>query len=96
MLKFLIGAAAAFALLAATPAAACEDCKHCQHGKKETAAATEKQKGTMVAEEKKEEHKGCGCDHSASKECKCGEKCSCASCPVHGKKGEKKEEQKKT
>jgi len=95
MLKFLIGAAAAFALLAATPAAACDDCKSCPHGKKETAAATEK-KATVVAEEKKEEHKGCGCDHAASKECKCGEKCACASCPVHGKKGEKKEEQKKS
>src|SRR5512135_3692750 len=74
MLKFLIGAAAAFALLVATPAAACDDCKSCPHGKKETAAATE-QKGTMVAEDKKEEHKGCGCNHEGSKECKCGEKC---------------------
>ena len=95
MLKFLIGAAAAFALLAATPAAACDDCKNCPHGKKETAAATEK-KGTIVAEDKKEEHKGCGCDHAASKDCKCGEKCKCASCPVHGKKAEPKEEQKKS
>jgi hypothetical protein len=95
MLKFLIGAAAAFALLTATPAAACDDCKSCPHGKKETAAATE-QKGTVVAEEKKDEHKGCGCNHEGAKDCKCGEKCKCASCPIHGKKGEKKEEQKKS
>lgn len=95
MLKYLIGAAAALALLAATPAAACDDCKSCPHGKKETAAATEK-KGTVVAEEKKDEHKGCGCNHEASKDCKCGEQCKCASCPIHGKKGEKQEEQKKS
>jgi len=94
MLKYLLGAAAAIALFA-TPASACDDCKNCPHAKKDTSAQVEK-KGVVVAEDKKDEHKTCGCDHSASKDCKCGEKCHCATCPVHGKKGEKKEEQKKS
>ncbi len=90
MLKFLLGAAAAFALLTATPAAAaaCGDCKECPH-KKDTTAQV--QQTGAVAEADKHEHKGCGCDHAASKECKCGEVCKCAACPVHGKKGEKTE-----
>jgi opacity protein-like surface antigen len=88
MLKFLLGAAAAFALLSAAPAAACDDCKSCPQHK--AAAATGDSKGA-VAEADKHEHKGCGCDHAANKECKCGEKCACASCPVHAKKTEKTE-----
>ncbi len=95
MLKFLVGAAAAIALIAAAPALADEGCKNCPMNKKEAAAAVEK-KGTVVAEEKKDAPKGCGCNHEGAKDCKCGEKCACASCPVHGKKGEKKEEQKKS
>ena len=89
MLKFLLGAAAAFALLAAAPASACDDCKSCPHHKKE--AAAEVQKTGAVAEADKKEQKGCGCDHAASKDCKCGEKCACATCPVHGKKAEEKQ-----
>ena len=88
MLKFLLGAAAALALLAATPAAACDDCKNCPHHKD---ASAQVQKTGAVAEADKKETKGCGCDHAASKECKCGEKCACASCPVHGKKDTKTE-----
>jgi hypothetical protein len=90
MLKFLLGGAAAFALLGSSPALAgnCGDCKDCPH-KKETAAQA--QKPGAVAEADKKEQKGCGCDHAASKECKCGEKCACATCPVHAKKGEKTE-----
>lgn len=89
MLKFLLGAAAALALLAATPAAAaCGDCKDCPH-KKDTTAQV--QKSSAVAEADKKEMKGCGCVHAGNKECKCGEKCQCAECPVHGKKGEKAE-----
>jgi hypothetical protein len=79
MLKFLLGAAAAFALVSATPATACPDCKDCPQHK------------SVTAEAEKKDAKSCGCEHSASKECKCGEKCACASCPVHGKKGEKSE-----
>ena len=85
MLKFLLGAAAALALFAATPASACDGCKDCKHNK---SAAAQTEGKTAVAEADKHEHKGCGCDHAANKECKCGEKCACASCPVHGKKGE--------
>jgi hypothetical protein len=83
MLKSLLGAAAAFALLAAAPAIACDDCQ-----KQHTAQAGQK---TSVAEEKKDEHKGCHC--TAAKDCKCGEKCACANCKA---KEEKKEEQKKS
>lgn len=41
------------------------------------------------------EEKGCACQKSEKKECKCGDKCKCADCPVHGKKGEKKDAPKK-
>ncbi len=88
MLKFLLGAAAALALFAATPASACDGCKDCKHNK---SAAAQTDATTKVADADKKEAKSCGCDHAANKECKCGEKCSCASCPVHGKKGEAKE-----
>jgi hypothetical protein len=86
MLKSLLGAAAAFALLAATPAVACEECQ--KHQAAQAAPAGQK---TSVAEEKKDEHKGCHC--TSAKDCKCGEKCGCASCKA---KVEKKEEQKKS
>ncbi len=90
MLKFLLGAAAAFALLAAAPASAspCGDCKDCPHKKE---ASAQVQKTGAVAEADKKDAKTCGCDHAAAKDCKCGEKCACATCPVHGKKGEKSE-----
>jgi hypothetical protein len=88
MLKFLLGAAAALALVAAAPASACNDCKECPHKKE---ASAQVQKTGAVAEADKKETKGCGCDHAASKECKCGDKCACATCPVHAKKGEKTE-----
>ena len=88
MLKFLLGAAAAFALLAAAPASAspCGDCKDCPHKKE---ASAQVQKTGAVPEADKKDAKTCGCDHAAAKDCKCGEKCACATCPVHGKKGEK-------
>lgn len=89
MLKLVLGAVAAFALLASSPAlAGCGDCKDCPHKKEATAQAG---MPAAVAEADKKEHKGCGCDHAASKECKCGDKCACATCPVHAKKGEKTE-----
>jgi hypothetical protein len=89
MLKFLASAVAALALLAATPAAACgDDCKNCPMHKKEAAAQTSK---GAVAEADKKDEKGCQCMQGEKKECKCGEKCACPSCPVHGKKAEKPE-----
>jgi hypothetical protein len=81
MMKLVLGAAAALALALATPASACPDCKSCPHGKKDTVAQAEKKDDS------------CHCVAKAG-ECKCGDKCACANCPVHGKKGEKKEEKK--
>jgi len=78
MMKLLVGVAAAFALLAASPARACDDCKNCPHHAKEAAAQT---KGTQVAEaEKKDEkkdEKACPCGAKEAKDCKCGDKCHC-------------------
>ena len=89
MLKSLLGAAAALALLAAAPALACDDCKNCPNHKQEAAAQV--QKSAAVAEADKKAEKGCACVQDGKKECKCGEKCACPSCPIHGKKGEKVE-----
>ena len=89
MNKLLLGVLAAFALVAATPVLACEDCKNCQHHKKETAQA---EKATTVADaEKKDEKPGCKCHDQ--KDCKCGEKCGCSACKM---KAEKKDEPKKS
>ena len=66
MLKYLLGAATAIALLA-TPVSACEDCKNCQHHKETTAQADKK------------DAPGCHCKGSDGK-CKCGDKCQCAHC----------------
>jgi hypothetical protein len=88
MMKFLLGVAAALALVAATPAAACEDCKNCPNHKKESAQVEKK---STLAEADKKEEKGCTCHGAAQKECKCGDKCHCMD-----KKDDKKEEPKKT
>jgi hypothetical protein len=90
MLKLLAALAAALALVAASPARACDDCKNCPHHQQEASA---KLAGTVVAESDKKDAKTCGCDHSDKKACKCGDKCQCADCPVHGK-GAKKVDQK--
>lgn len=90
MMKFLLGAAAALALVLASPASAspCGDCKNCPNHKEHAAQA---QKAGTVAEADKKDQKGCHCVKDGKKECGCGEKCACADCPVHGKKGEKAE-----
>ena len=89
MLKFLLGAAAAFALLSAAPASACPDCKDCPHKHEASAQA---QKAGAVAEADKKDGKSCACAKSAdTKACQCGEKCACDACPLHGKKAEKTE-----
>ena len=94
MMKLILGAVAALFLVAATPAAACSDCKSCPNHKKESAAAAAP--AAVVADADKKEG-GCHCKHtSEAKDCKCGEACKCADCPVHGKKGEKKDEPKKS
>ena len=88
MLKHLLGAAAALALLAATPAGACGDCKSCPH--KMGAAAQVQQPGT-AAEAGKKDGAACRCMQAGEKTCKCGDRCACASCPVHGQKDVKAE-----
>lgn len=80
MAKFLVAAAAAFALLTAAPARADEGCKNCPQHKM---AQAEKKDGDKPA--------ACACA-GEGKECKCGEKCGCPHC--HAAKAEK--ESKKT
>jgi len=80
MLKFILGAAAAFALYAA-PASACDDCKNCNHAKATTAQADKK------------DDKGCHCKGTVDGKCKCGDKCTCDHCKA---KGTTKEETKKS
>lgn len=84
MSRILLAAAAAFALLAAAPALACEDCKSCP--KHKTAQA---EKG-----DQKDVKPGCACA-GEGKECKCGPNCQCAHCAAK-KAAEKKDETKKT
>ena len=86
MVKYLVGVAAAFALLAATPASACPDCKDCPQHK--TAASAQGQE-TKVADADKKDEK-CHCTDKKSA-CKCGAKCNCAKAE---KKDEKKDEKK--
>lgn len=81
MLKYVLGAAAAFALYAA-PVAACDDCKNCKHHQ-ETAQADKK------------DVPGCHCKGAGPDgKCKCGDKCTCEHCKAA--KAEKKDETKKS
>jgi hypothetical protein len=80
MLKYLLGAATAFALLA-TPASACDDCKSCPHAKNATAQADQK------------DDKGCHCKGNEAGKCTCGDKCQCDHCKA---KVEKKDDTKKS
>ncbi len=76
MVRMLLAAAAAFALVSASPALAgsgCDDCKNCPHHK-------------VAAADKEKKEVACPCGDG--KECKCGEKCQCAHCSA---KKEKKE-----
>jgi flagellar motility protein MotE (MotC chaperone) len=95
MIRFVLAAAAAFALAGAAPALACgEDCP--MH-KAKTASADTKVAATDKAE-KKDEKVTCAC-HDA-KECKCMAKgkCDCSACGHdhhdHDKKEKKGEEKK--
>jgi hypothetical protein len=87
MMKTLLAAMAALALLAARPATACDgDCKNCPHHAQ--AAPTDGKKGG------KPEVAQCACAKEG-KECKCGDKCQCPHCAAH-KGAEKKAEPTKT
>lgn len=81
MTRILFAAAAAFALASAAPAyAGCANCADCPEHK--VAAADKAEKKDVVA-----------CPCAGGKECKCGEKCTCAHCTA---KKAAKEEQKKS
>jgi hypothetical protein len=82
MFRFLLAAAAAFALSVAAPSRACDDCKNCPHAK--TAAAEKAGKGD------KKDVVACPCGDG--KDCKCPAKCECPHC--HAKKAAQPEEKK--
>ena len=72
MLRTLLAAAAAIALLAGSPALAsgCKDCKDCPHAKM---AAADDKAGAKDAADKAP---ACQCA-AEGKECKCGAQCQC-------------------
>jgi hypothetical protein len=78
MTRIILAAAAAFALVSASPAFACPDCKDCPMHKDKVSAADK-------AEKKDAPKCACGKD---PKSCKCAGKCDCHA------KAEKKDEKK--
>jgi hypothetical protein len=94
MLRYLLAAAAAFALVAAQPVRACEDCKNCPHHKDTVAQAEKADKKADPKADDKAEKVGCHC--AGGKECKCGPNCTCEHCSAHKAVKEKKGEEKKT
>jgi hypothetical protein len=85
MIRMFLAAAAAFALVSASPVLACPDCKDCPMHKA-AAAGTEKPDAEKKA--------ACACAHDG-KECKCGAQCQCPHCGAK-KAAEKKDETKKS
>jgi hypothetical protein len=83
MLKLILGAVTALALVASSPALACPDCKDCPNHKDKVAAADKTEKKEAAT---------CACA-KAGEACKCGANCTCAHCGEH-KKAEKKDEKK--
>lgn len=84
MIRMILAAAAAFALVSAAPAFACPDCHDCPNHK---AASAEKKDTT-----KDKKMAGCACAKDGAA-CKGGEACKCPNCPEHAK-AEKKDEKK--
>ncbi len=80
MLRTMLAAAAALALIAAQPVLACpgKDCDCAKH--KATAAEKADAKDTAAAP--------CPC-REAGKKCKCGPDCKCPNCPEHQKQAPK-------
>ncbi len=78
MIRMILAAAAAFALVSAVPAFACPNCNDCPM-----------HKGDKVSAADKKAAKKCPCGAKDPKDCKCGDKCDC-----HAKKPEKKDEKK--
>jgi hypothetical protein len=87
MIRMILAAAAAFALVSAAPAFACPDCHDCPNHKAASAEKTEKKD---TAKDKK--MAGCACAKDGAA-CKGGEACKCPNCPEHAK-AEKKDEKK--
>jgi hypothetical protein len=85
MIRMILAAAAAFALVSAAPAFACPDCKDCPMHK--AAAAGEKKDGDPA--EKKVA--ACPCV-AAGQDCRCGAQCQCPHCAA--KHAEKKDAKK--
>ncbi len=82
MTRMLLAAAAAFALLTAPAAFAC-DCKDCPHHAQAAEKAQGKDKATAA--------KDCPCH--GGKECKCGPDCKCPHCTAK-RESEKKDDKK--
>jgi hypothetical protein len=82
MMRLILAAAAALALVSASPARACPDCKSCQHvAQADTKPADKKDPKAATP---------CGCAGANAKECKCGKDCKCPHCH-HGTADEKAE-----
>ncbi len=93
MIRMLLAAAAAFALVSAVPAFACPDCHDCPMHKDKVAAAdkAEKKGAEKKDAEKDKKVAGCSCQGGDAKAgCKCGAGCHCAHCAGADKKAEKK------
>jgi hypothetical protein len=88
MIRMILAAAAAFALVSATPALACPNCHDCPMHKDKVAAAGEPEKKDGDKAEKKAT---CACA-AAGQECKCGDQCQCPHCAA--KHAEKKDAKK--
>jgi hypothetical protein len=87
MIRMILAAAAAFALVSAVPAFACPDCKDCPMHKVAAADKAEKKEG-----DKAEKKIACPCV-AAGQECKCGAQCQCPHCAAKHA-AEKKDEKK--
>jgi hypothetical protein len=81
MIRMLLAAAAALALVSAAPAYACPNCNDCPMHKVAAADKAEKKDGDQKV--------SCPCA-GEGKDCKCGAQCECAHCGA--KKAEKKGE----
>ena len=87
MIRILLAAAAAFALVCAAPAFACPNCQNCPNHK---VAAADQAQTKDAGKDQKAAACACAKDGGA---CKCGEKCQCPHCAEHAK-AEKKAEKK--
>jgi hypothetical protein len=85
MIRSILAAAAAFALVSAAPALACPECHDCPMHKDKVAAADKAEKKDV------EKKVACPCA-GEGKDCKFGAQCTCPHCAA--KKAEKKEQPK--